>query len=117
MAQPQTVNTMAKVDPVWTRIREEAEAIVRSEPASRVLLVCVELCSLHFQASDRPDQIVANALFADGAAAAVIAAAAVPRRLRIAARRRAVRVRRSGRVGALVNAPLLSTPESRTTRL
>lgn len=51
-----------------------ARAIVRSEPASRVLLVCVELCSLHFQASERPDQIVANALFADGAAAAVIAA-------------------------------------------
>jgi predicted naringenin-chalcone synthase len=51
-----------------------ARAIVRSEPASRVLLVCVEVCSLHFQASERHDQIVANALFADGAAAAVVAA-------------------------------------------
>ncbi|MBX9736401.1 MAG: hypothetical protein K2X32_05695, partial [Phycisphaerales bacterium] len=38
----------------------------------RILLVCVELCSLHFQAGDRADQIVANALFADGAAACVI---------------------------------------------
>ena len=33
MAQPQPVNSMAKIDPVWTRMREEAEAIVRSEPA------------------------------------------------------------------------------------
>jgi len=50
-----------------------ARAIVRSEPSARVLMVCVELCSLHFQAGERHDQIVANALFADGAAAAVIA--------------------------------------------
>lgn len=55
-----------------------ARAIVRSEPGARVLLVCVELCSLHFQASERPDQIVANALFADGAAAAVVAASEAP---------------------------------------
>lgn len=55
-----------------------ARAIVRSEPASRVLVVCVELCSLHFQAGERPDQIVANALFADGAAALVVAAADGP---------------------------------------
>jgi len=52
-----------------------ARAIVRSEPASRVLVVCVELCSLHFQAGERQDQIVANALFADGAAAMVVAEA------------------------------------------
>ena len=37
-------------------------------------LVCaVELCSLHFQYGWDPDQVVANALFADGAAAAVVA--------------------------------------------
>jgi predicted naringenin-chalcone synthase len=36
-------------------------------------VVCVELCSLHLQYLDRPDQIVANALFGDGAAAAVVA--------------------------------------------
>lgn len=56
-----------------------ARAIVRSEPASRVLVVCVELCSLHFQAGERPDQIVANALFADGAAAMIVAAGAAGR--------------------------------------
>ncbi len=45
----------------------------------RILLVCVELCSLHFQAGDRADQIVANALFADGAAACVISGSPVAR--------------------------------------
>ncbi len=40
------------------------------------LVVCVELCSLHHHYSDRSDQLVANALFADGAAAAVVSAGA-----------------------------------------
>jgi predicted naringenin-chalcone synthase len=44
------------------------------EDAAVVLVVCVELCSLHFQYGARPDQMVANALFADGAAAAVVTA-------------------------------------------
>lgn len=38
----------------------------------RVLVCCVELCSLHFKYQPTPDQIVASALFADGSAAAVI---------------------------------------------
>ncbi len=46
-------------------------ATVMGTPA-RVLLVCVELCSLHMQYSERPDQIVSAALFGDGAAAAVL---------------------------------------------
>lgn len=36
------------------------------------LLVCVEACSLHFQYGWRPDRVVANALFADGGAGAVV---------------------------------------------
>lgn len=55
-----------------------ARNIIRSEPNARVLVVCVELCSLHFQVSDRPDQIVANALFADGAVAMIITADTPP---------------------------------------
>ena len=47
-----------------------AEALARN--GGRVLLVCVELCTLHFRASARSDNVVANALFADGAAAAII---------------------------------------------
>ena len=50
-----------------------ANAIVRADPAAVVLLCCIELCSLHMHYSERVDQLIANALFADGAAAAVFA--------------------------------------------
>ena len=49
-----------------------ASALARSQPGSNVLLCAVELCSLHHQYTDDPQQIVANSLFADGAAAAVL---------------------------------------------
>lgn len=49
-----------------------ARAIAAADPAAVVLLCCVELCSLHMHYSDRVDQLIANALFADGAGAAVI---------------------------------------------
>lgn len=38
-----------------------------------VLVCCAELCSLHFAYDERTERQVANALFADGAAAAVVA--------------------------------------------
>ncbi len=44
-----------------------------SDPAARVLVVCVELCSLHHQYGCSAEQVVANGLFADGAAAVVCA--------------------------------------------
>ena len=50
-----------------------AGQILGAEPEAVVLQVCVELCSLHFQKQALPDFIVANSLFADGAAAAVYA--------------------------------------------
>lgn len=49
-----------------------ANAFVRADPRARVLLCAVELCSLHFHFAPDPQQAVANALFADGAAAAII---------------------------------------------
>lgn len=49
-----------------------AHAICQSNPHARVLLVCVELCTLHFQAEDSIESVVINALFGDGAAAAII---------------------------------------------
>jgi predicted naringenin-chalcone synthase len=49
-----------------------ASALARSTPDARVLLCCVELCSLHFCYGWNPQQVVANALFADGAAAAIL---------------------------------------------
>lgn len=39
-----------------------------------VLIVGLELCTLHYQKNETEDQIVANAIFADGAAAAIISA-------------------------------------------
>lgn len=39
-----------------------------------VLVVCLELCTLHMQINDQPDSILANSLFADGAAAVIVSA-------------------------------------------
>ena len=48
-----------------------AKAFTDNAPQARVLVCAVELCSLHQQYGWCPDKIVANALFADGAAAVV----------------------------------------------
>lgn len=49
-----------------------ARAISMAEEGARVLVCCVELCSLHIQASQPDGCPVADALFADGAAACVV---------------------------------------------
>ena len=49
-----------------------ARNTVLANPRSRVLVCCVELCSLHFSYGWDPGRMVANALFADGAAAIVL---------------------------------------------
>jgi predicted naringenin-chalcone synthase len=48
-----------------------ASALSHACPESKVLLCCVELCSVHHQYAAGPQQMVANALFSDGAAAVV----------------------------------------------
>jgi predicted naringenin-chalcone synthase len=48
-----------------------ARAFLDADPTACVLLCAVELCSLHHQYGWDSDKIVANALFADGAAAVV----------------------------------------------
>jgi alpha-pyrone synthase len=50
-----------------------AQGIAGSDPGARILLCAVELCSLHYHYGKRPEHIVANALFSDGSAAAVVA--------------------------------------------
>ncbi len=50
-----------------------ASSICSADPSAVALLVCVELCSLHMRLEDSPQNQVASALFADGAAAAVLA--------------------------------------------
>ena len=49
-----------------------ADAFCAQDPDARVLIVCTELCSLHFQKKATDDNLIANALFADGAAAVLV---------------------------------------------
>ncbi len=49
-----------------------ADAICKSEKQARVLVVCTELCTLHFQREGTMDNIASSLLFADGAAAVII---------------------------------------------
>lgn len=51
-------------------------SFVESNPGAVVLIGAVELCTLHQQYTEDPEQIVANALFADGAASAILASCA-----------------------------------------
>ena len=50
-----------------------ASALAQSRPDACVLLCCVELCSLHFCYGWNPQQVIANALFADGSGAMILA--------------------------------------------
>ncbi len=54
---------------------KQADAICRAEPGARVLLVCTELCTLHFQKIPSPDNITSSLLFGDGSAAVLLQAA------------------------------------------
>lgn len=45
---------------------------VRSDPSARVLVVCLELCTLHLQASTALEQLLCFLLFGDGCAAALV---------------------------------------------
>lgn len=51
-----------------------ADYISRVQPNAVVLIVGVELCTLHYQKNEKQDQVIANAIFADGAAAAIVSA-------------------------------------------
>ena len=50
-----------------------AHSFCQSQPDARVLVVSVELCTLHFQASKNIDHLIGAAVFADGGAGAIIA--------------------------------------------
>jgi alpha-pyrone synthase len=51
-----------------------ARHIVRSEPSAKVLLVSIELCTLHFQETGELEAMMPFLIFADGCAAALISA-------------------------------------------
>ncbi len=49
-----------------------ADAICKNDTAAKVMIVCTELCTLHFQKEATIDNITSGMLFADGAAAALV---------------------------------------------
>ncbi|MEJ1086761.1 type III polyketide synthase [Microbacterium sp. Mu-80] len=51
-----------------------AAQFCEADPEAVVLVVSVELCTLHLRSSEDPDMIVASSLFADGAAAGLVTA-------------------------------------------
>jgi predicted naringenin-chalcone synthase len=51
-----------------------AQQFCMARPDAVVLVICIELCSLHMQMKSTPDSILGNALFADGAAGALVSA-------------------------------------------
>ena len=55
-----------------------ADAFCQADATARVLVVSVELCTLHFQKSSEEDHLISNALFGDGAAAALVLAHPLP---------------------------------------
>ncbi|WP_137126127.1 type III polyketide synthase [Roseomonas sp. HF4] len=48
--------------------------IVRSDPGARVLVVCLELCTLHLQQTSAIEQLLSFLIFADGCATALVSA-------------------------------------------
>jgi predicted naringenin-chalcone synthase len=55
-----------------------AQALADSTPGSRILVVCTELCTLHFQQQPTLDNMLSSLLFADGSAAALIVSDDLP---------------------------------------
>ncbi len=51
-----------------------ADAICQSEKGAKVLIVCTELCTLHFQREATIDNIASSLLFGDGSAAVLVVA-------------------------------------------
>jgi alpha-pyrone synthase len=48
------------------------DAFCKAHPDNNVLIVCTEMCSLHFQKEGSEDNLLANGLFADGSAALLL---------------------------------------------
>lgn len=50
----------------------QADWICKAEPEAKVLIVCVELCTLHFQQEYKFEYLASGSLFADGASAVLV---------------------------------------------
>ena len=70
--------------------------IVRSEPNARVLVICLELCTLHLQETADLEQVLAFLIFADGGAAALVTGE--PRGLRLGRSSTAIAIEASDQI-------------------
>lgn len=50
----------------------QADTICKADPSANVLIVCTELCSIHFQKRYNDDYILSNLIFGDGSAAVLM---------------------------------------------
>jgi predicted naringenin-chalcone synthase len=57
-----------------------ADALIGADPTAKVLLVCTELCTLHFQQEQTIDNMLSSLLFADGSAAVLMTSDSDPSR-------------------------------------
>lgn len=48
------------------------DMIAKTDQDARVLIVCVELCTLHFQPKNNHDNLLSNTIFGDGSSAVII---------------------------------------------
>lgn len=53
---------------------KQADIICKSNPEATVLIVCTELCTIHFQKKYNDDYILSNLIFGDGSAAVLVSA-------------------------------------------
>jgi len=49
-----------------------ADVLINADPRAKVLIVCTELCTLHFQQGQTIDNMLSSLLFADGSAAVLM---------------------------------------------
>lgn len=49
-----------------------ARSFCEAQPDAKVMVVCLELCSLHFQDSEQTDNLISGSVFADGAAGTIV---------------------------------------------
>lgn len=49
-----------------------ADTICNAAPQSKVLIVCIELCTIHFRSASNNDNLLSTVLFSDDAAAVMV---------------------------------------------
>lgn len=60
-----------------------ADAFCQANAEARVLVVCTELCTIHFQKYREHDHLVSNAIFGDGSAAVLVQSKPIPNQINL----------------------------------